>query len=149
MKCKLNNVFDIVVIRTQMRTFTRPCQSESFALPERIWDMIRGTFFKPFRWLCMALAVIMFSDNEKQSTASWRERIVERDMDGRSSHVRKRDRPSVVRVLFNIPSHALIWQYSTEIHTTDRIRRDLPSSYQNGRKHGFHSQTPGGICEIL
>jgi len=97
----------------------------------------------------MALAVIMFSDNEKQSTASWRERMIERDIDGRRSHVRRRARPSVVRVLFNIPSRASIWQYSTETHATDRIRRDPPSSCQNERKHGFRSQTPEGICEVL
>ncbi len=92
---------------------------------------------------------IMFSDNEKQSTASWRERIVERDIDGRRSHVRKRDRPSVVRVLFNIPSRESIWQYITEIHATNQIRRDLPSFCQNERKHGFRSQTPEAICGIL
>ena len=57
----------------------------------------------PFRWLCSWVAVAMFSDRRKQPTASCRALIVGIEREGRRSQVRRRERPRVVLVPFNIP----------------------------------------------
>jgi hypothetical protein len=86
-----------------IHTFTRPCQSDIFALPVLRSPNIRGTFLMPFRWLCMALEDTRFSGLRKHATAFSRALITGREIDGRSNHVRMRDRPRVVFVLFKVP----------------------------------------------
>lgn len=84
-------------------TLTNPCQSDNLARPSLIRPKRRGTFFKPLRWLCIALEVATFSERKKQATASCRERMTEIEREGRSSQVRKSDLPIVVFVSFKMP----------------------------------------------
>jgi len=52
----------------------------------------------------MAFEVTIFSERTKQATASCRERMTEIVREGRSSQVRKSDRPIVVFVQFRMPN---------------------------------------------
>jgi hypothetical protein len=87
-----------------IHTFTRPCQSDNFALPVLRSPNIRGTFLIPLRWLCMALEDARFSGLRKHATAFSRALMTGREIDGRSSQLRMRDRPRVVFVPFKVPS---------------------------------------------
>lgn len=49
----------------------------------------------------------MFSDRMKQPTASCRALIIGMEREGRRSQVRRRERPKVVLVPFNIPKTAI------------------------------------------
>lgn len=48
-------------------------------------------------------AMSRFSARVKHSTASWRALITSRESEGRRSHVRSSERPSVVLVLSSVP----------------------------------------------
>lgn len=84
-------------------TFTKPCQSDAFALPELIVERIFGTFLIPLRWECMELAVEVFSGRIKHATASCLAVITGIDSDGLSSHCLRRFLPKDVFVLLRIP----------------------------------------------
>jgi hypothetical protein len=84
-------------------TLTRPCQFARLAFPALRADRIRGTFLIPPSWSCIIFAMSRFSGRVKHSTASWRAFMTARDSEGRRSHVRSIERPSVVLVQSSVP----------------------------------------------
>jgi hypothetical protein len=84
-------------------TLTRPCQFARLALPAFKAERIRGIFLIPPSWLCIIFEMSRFSELVKHSTALWRAFMTSRDSEGRRSHVRRSERPSVVLVLSSVP----------------------------------------------
>jgi hypothetical protein len=101
-------VCNVVMIRhTRLKftlTLTRPCQFARLALPAFKAERIRGIFLIPPSWLCIIFEMSRFSELVKHSTALWRAFMTSRDSEGRRSHVRRSERPSVVLVLSSVPN---------------------------------------------
>jgi hypothetical protein len=125
-------------------TFTSPCHSDTLPLPSFSRFMIRGMFLIPFKWLCSWMAVAMFSDRMKQSTASCLDLMIGMERQGRRSHVRRSERPNAVLLPFNIPEQLLGMRPSVNDLNTYRIVIILLWSYRSGRKRGFHFQIHAG-----
>ena len=83
---------------------TRPCQFARVAFPAFKAERIRGIFLIPPSWPCIIFAMSRFSGRMKHSTALWRAFMTSRDREGRRSHVRSSERPSVVLVLSSVPN---------------------------------------------
>lgn len=103
MICKLPVVRDRIPKWRERQTLTSACQSFVVPFPDFNVPNVLGIFVIPFKCVCKAPAAAIFSGSKKHSTASWRACITSRDVDGRSSHVRSRERPSAVRVVLRIP----------------------------------------------
>lgn len=131
------NLFSVNLIDTQILTLTKPCQSERFALPPFIAVKILGTFLMPCKCLCIVEVDTKFSGRRKHSTASWRALIVEIDIEGRKSQVRKRERPRVVLVLFKIPeSMALQLNVEQRLYSMYQKAIGLLLFFQSALMHG-------------
>lgn len=87
-------------------TLTIPCQFARLAFPAFRAERILGIFLIPPSWVCIIFAMSKFSGRVKHSTALWRAFMTSRDSEGRRSHVRRSERPSVVLVLSSVPNES-------------------------------------------
>ena len=132
-------------------TFTSPCQFARAALSAFKAARSRGTFLIPFSWPCIAFAMSIFSGRVKHSIASWRAFITSRESEGIRSHVRSRERPSVVFVLSSMPANLSIRITGGGIgrRNTNRTETAPLWSWLSGSTHGFHFRKLARNCEAI
>lgn len=108
-------------------TLTRLCQFARAAFPALNADSVCGIFLIPPSCACITFAMSKFSGRVKHSTASWRAFMTSRESEGRRSHVRSSERPSVVLVLSSVPEASRQQQAKERVRLERGPNSDNPS----------------------